>query len=145
MVDVIYNELKKSLLNGDVDWDSDTIKGALVTSDYSPNQANQDNFDDVTNEITGTGYTAGGKNLSNKTVTTNNANQGVADADDLSWSAATFTARGVVLYKDTGTPSTSKLIAYIDFGQDKEVDAGDFVVQWNASGILTLETKTDPL
>lgn len=139
MADVIFNSFKQKIMNGSIDLDTDTIKVALVTSSYTPNQDSHDNFDDVTNEVSGTGYSAGGAALSNKAVTADNTdNEGVFDADDVTWGSSTITARGAVIYKDTGTPSTSPLIAYIDFGSDKASSNGNFTIQWAAEGILNL-------
>ena len=126
-------------MNGSIDLDTDTIKVALVTSSYTPDQDNHDYFDDITNEVTGTGYTAGGATLTNKSVTQDNTdNEGVFDADDVTWSNSTITARGAVLYKDTGTASTSPLICYFDFGEDKSSANGNFTIQWNSEGIINL-------
>lgn len=139
MADVIYNNFKKLIMNGGIDLDTDTIKVALVTSSYTPNQDTHDFFDDVTNEVSGTGYTAGGASLANKAVTADNTdNEGVFDADDVTWSTSTITARGAVIYKSTGTASTSALIAYIDFGSDQSSSAGNFTITWGAEGILNL-------
>lgn len=139
MADVIYNSFKKKIMDGSIDLDTDTIKVALVTSSYTPDQDVHDFFDDITNEVSGTGYTAGGASLANKAVTQDNTNnKGVFDADDVTWSTSTITARGAVLYKSTGTASTSALICYIDFTSDKSSSGGNFTIQWNASGILTL-------
>lgn len=139
MADVIYNSFKKNIMNGSIDLDTDTIKVALVTSSYTPNQDTHEDFADVTNEVSGTGYTAGGASLANKAVTADNTdNEGVFDADDVTWSTSTITARGAVIYKDTGTPSTSLLICYLDFGSDKTSTAGNFTIAWNAEGILNL-------
>lgn len=139
MADVIYNAFKKNIMNGSIDLDTDTIKVALVTSSYTPNQDTDDMFDDVTNEVSGTGYTAGGASLANKTVTQDNTdNEGVFDADDVTWSTSTITARAAVVYKSTGTASTSPLICYIDFGSDKISTAGNFIIAWNAEGIVNL-------
>ncbi|HEX8609330.1 MAG TPA: hypothetical protein VF679_11875 [Pedobacter sp.] len=139
MADVIYNSFKKKIMDGSIDLDTDTIKVALVTSSYTPDQDAHDFFDDVTNEVTGTGYTAGGATLANKTVTADNTdNEGVFDADDVSWTTSTITARGAVIYKSTGTASTSPIIAYIDFGADKTSTAGTFQITWAAEGILNL-------
>lgn len=139
MADVIFNSFKKKIMDGSIDLDTDTIKVALVTSSYTPDQDAHDFFDDVTNEVSGTGYSAGGMALSNKAVTADNTdNEGVFDADDATWGSSTITARGAVIYKFTGTPSTSPLIAYIDFGADKSSSNGNFTLQWNAEGILNL-------
>lgn len=139
MADVIYNNFKEAIMNGSIDLDTDTIKVALVTSTYTPDQDTHDMFDDITNEVSGTGYTAGGATLANKAVSQDNTdNEGVFDADDVSWTTSTITARGAVIYKSTGTPSTSPLICYLDFGTDKISTAGTFTISWNAEGILNL-------
>ena len=139
MADVIYNSFKKKIMDGSIDLDTDTIKVALVTSDYSAVQDDHDFFDDVTHEVTGDGYTAGGAALANKAVTQDNTdNEGVFDADDVVWSASTITARGAVIYKSTGTAATSPLICYIDFGSDKVSSAGNFTIQFDAEGIINL-------
>lgn len=124
-------------MNGSIDLDSDTIKVALVTSSYTPSQDDHDFFDDVTNEVSGTGYTAGGATLGSKTVTQDNTNnRGVFDAADPSWTTSTITARGAVIYKSTGTAGTSRLICYIDFGQDYTSSNGTFSIVFSADGIL---------
>lgn len=139
MADVIYNSFKSKIMDGSIDLDTDTVKVALVTSTYAPDQDLHDFFDDVTNEVTGTGYTAGGTAMASKTVTTDTTdNEGVFDAADVTWASSTITARGAVIYKSTGTASTSALIAYLDFGADKSSSSGDFTIQWNSEGILNL-------
>lgn len=139
MADVIYNSFKSNIMNGSLDLDTDTIKVALVTSTYTPNQDTHEDFADVTNEVSGTGYTAGGNALANKTVTKDNTdNEGVFDADDVTWASSTITARGAVVYKDTGVASTSLLICYLDFSTDQSSSSGDFTIQWNAEGIVNL-------
>lgn len=140
MADVIYNNFKKNIMNGSIDLDTDTIKVALVTSSYTPNQDTDEFFDDVTNEVSATGYTAGGQTLTTPAVTADTTDdEGVFDADDVSWTiTGSLTARGAVIYKDTGTPGTSPLICYIDFGGDEVATDGDFDITWNAEGILNL-------
>lgn len=140
MANAVYNRFKREIANGGIDLDTDTIKVALVTSSYTPNVDTHVSFADITNEVVGTGYTAGGQALANKTVTQDNTNdRGVFDADDTTWSTSTITARAAVLYKDTGTPSTSYLICYKDFSTDKTSTAGPFTIQWDATGILRFE------
>ena len=120
-----------------IDFLSDAIKVALCTSTYTPSQTSHEWFSDITNEITGTGYTAGGAALTTKTVSTSSLTVTI-DADDTSWSSASFTARYAIIYKSTGTASTSPLIGYVDFGADQTVASGTFTIQWNASGIVSL-------
>lgn len=134
MANVFYDNAKKNLWNGTIDLDTNTIKCALVTSSYTPSQASHEFFSDITNEVTGTGYTAGGQALTTKVVSADTSNhRGKFTADNVSWTSSTITARGAVLYKDTGTASTSPLIGYIDFGSDKSSSSGTFTIQWDGT------------
>ena len=138
--DVIYNSFKQKIQDGSLDLDTQTIKVALVTSGYTPDQDTHEDFADITNEVSGTGYTAGGAALANKSVTKDNTdNEGVFDADDVTWSSSTITARGAIIYYDSGVAGTSWLIAYVDFGTDKSSNNGDFTISWNAEGILNIQ------
>ncbi len=120
-----------------VDWVGDTIKVMLCTASYTPDQDAHDFKDDITNEITGTGYTAGGATLASKTITyTGASNREVLDAADVAWTTATFTARYAVVYKDTGSAATSPVLCVIDFGANETVTAGTFTIQWDAEGVL---------
>lgn len=138
MADVIYNSFKQKIMDGSIDLDTDTIKVALVTSLYTPDQDSHEDFADVSNEVTGTGYTAGGVELTGKTVTKDNTNnRGIFDAGNASWENVSITARGAIVYKSTGDSSTSWLICYLDFTEDKTADAVNFTIQFNSNGILT--------
>ena len=140
MASVLYNSFKRDIMNGAIDLDTDTINVMLVTSSYSPDIDTHDKRDDITNEVAGTGYSAGGAALANKTVTADTTDdEGVFDADNLTWSSASITARGAVLYKARGGASSAdELIAYIDFGADKTSTSADFTIAWNAEGIINL-------
>lgn len=133
-----YGLFAKSLANKEVDLDSDTLKAMLCTSAYTPDQDTHQYKSDVTNEVTGTGYTAGGQSLSNVTVTYNAAtNALILDADDPVWPASSITARVVVIYDDT--PSTNKpLIAYGVFSENVSSTSASFTVQLPLTGILSL-------
>lgn len=121
------------------DWDNDTIKCMLCTSSYTPNQDTHDFKDDVTNEVSGTGYTAGGRTMTCSAPTYDTAtNETRMDASDVSWTGASFTARYAVIYKDTGVASTSPVIAWVDFGGDVTVTAGTFTIQWHANGVIKI-------
>lgn len=121
-----------------VDWVTDTIKTLLTTSSYTPDQDTHDFKNDVTNEISGTNYVAGGVALSNKSVTYDSAsNETRLDADDASWSDASFTARYAVTYSDTaGAASTDPVLGYVDFGGDEVVSSGTFEIRWDSTGVL---------
>ena len=139
MANAKYNEGKAALQRGEIDLVNDTIKVMLVTSAYTPNIDTHSFRSDVTNEASGTGYTAGGQALANKSVTKDTTNDlAKFDADDVTWATSTVTARGAILYKDTGLASTDTLLAYFDFGVDESSNAGNFTINWATGGILTL-------
>lgn len=140
MADIIFNNFKKLIMSGGIDLDTDVIKVALVTASYTPDQDSHDFWNDVSaNEISGTGYTAGGASIANPAVTADNTdNEGVFDGDDVSWSSSTITARGAVIYKYNATAASAPLIAYLDFTADKSSSSSTFQVTWNAEGILNL-------
>ena len=142
MASALYNSFKKKIMDGSIDLDTDTIKIALCTSSYTPNIDTHDFFDDITNELsTASGYTAGGASLANKSITVDTTNDlAYFDADDTTWTATgTLTFRYGILYKSTGTASTSPLIGYIDFVTDRSAINGETLyLQWPTAGILKL-------
>jgi hypothetical protein len=137
----LYGQFLAKALNKEVDWDSDSIKVALLSSSYTPNQDTHDYYDDVnTYEVSGTGYTAGGQTLGSKTVTYDSANNVIIlDAADTTWSSSTITARYAVIYDDSGATNASKaLIGYVDFGSDQSSTNGNFTITWDATGIVRI-------
>ena len=85
----------------------------------------------TTNEITGTGYTAGGGTLTNVAPSTSGTTA-FTDFSDLTFSTATVTARGAIIYNTTtgGGSSTTDAVVVLDFGGDKTSTAGDFTIQF---------------
>jgi hypothetical protein len=141
MASKMYGNFLVKALNKEVDFDTDVIKIALLSSSYTPNQDSHDYWDDVSaNEVSGTGYTAGGATLSSKTVTYDSAsNVIVLDAADAVWASSTITARYAVIYDDAGATSAQKvLIGYIDFGSDQSSTNGNFTVSFDATGIVRI-------
>ncbi len=140
MANLMFNATKVYCLQADIDWVSDTIHAILVTSSYTPDQDSHDFRNDITNEITGTGYTAGGQALASKTVTQDNTNnRAVFDSNDPQWTSATITARAVVLAKIRGGASSADEIGgYWDFGSDIVSTAGTFTIAVNAGGWMYL-------
>lgn len=122
-----------------IDFNSDTIKVALCTSTYTPAQTH-DFFDDITNEVSGTGYTAGGATASSPTLTYTTGTKVLKlDANDVSWTTSTITARYAIVYDSTpGTAATNPLICYIDFGADVSTTAGTFSIVFDSAGIATI-------
>lgn len=136
----VYGLAQTSLVNKLIDWDTDTIKVMLCTSTYTPNQDTHQFKSDVTNEVTGTGYTATGNTLTSCTTTyTSASNLLTLDAADTSWTTSTITARYAVIYDASpATDATRPLIAYVDFGADVISSGGTFSITWDAAGIVTL-------
>lgn len=134
----MYGQLMKVMANKEVDLDSDDIRVMLCTSTYAPNKDTHVYKSSVTNEVTGTGYTAGGQALANRTVSYNAANDTfVFDADDSVWPSSTITARYAVIYDNTGASDAVRaLIGYVDFGQDVSSLGASFTIQWDSTGIL---------
>lgn len=136
-----YGNVVLKAFNKEVSWLSDTVKVMLCTSTYVPDQDAHIYKSSVTNEVVGTGYTAGGIALSSKTSVYNSGtNTLTLDAADSTWSGATtITARYAVVYDSaTGVDSTSPLIGYVDFGVDFSSSGVPFVITWDAAGIFTL-------
>jgi hypothetical protein len=102
----IYGKAKQSLLNGEFNISSDSLKVLLVTDSYVPSQ----NTDQFVSNISGSYIKERTSSLTNVTNIL-----GVIDADDVTvaeYSGLAFKA--LVIYKDSGTDSTSRLLAYID-------------------------------
>jgi hypothetical protein len=135
-----YGKAFLSAFNKEIDLDSDSIKVMLCSSAYTPDQDAHRYKSDVTNEIAGTGYTAGGATLTNAVMTYTAATNVLAfDGDDVSWPNSTLTARYAVIYDATpGTDATRPLIGYVDFGTDQTPSGSTFAIQWNASGIAAV-------
>lgn len=123
-----------------VDLVSDTVKYQFVSNTYTPDFDTHDAEGDITNEVTGTGYTTGGEALASKAVA---IASGVwsFDAADVSLSSTTLSSvRGVVLFDDTvTTPTADPLIAAVTFGADYSTTAGTFAITWPAAGIITID------
>ena len=128
MASLIYNSALNDMATGAIDFDTNSFKIILVTSSYTPNKDTHTKRSDVTNEVSGTGYTAGG-DLTSVTVTNDTANDRIdINFSDVSWSSATLTAAAAVIYKTTGTSSTDNLVAYLDFGGNVTSTNGTFTL-----------------
>ena len=102
----------------------DTFKIALYTSSASLGASTT--AYSTSNEISGTGYTAAGATLTSVTPTTTGTTA-LCDFADVSFSSASFTANGALIYNDT---QSDKAVAVIAFGGDKTVSSGTFTIQF---------------
>lgn len=128
MASLVYNSCVDYVCKGSIDFDTDTFKMMLVTSSYTPTKSH-DFRNDVTDEVSGTGYTAGG-NAATPTVTKDNVNNRVDVSWVItSWTSSTITARAGVIYKSRGGASSAdELVGYVDFGSDISSTSGTFSV-----------------
>jgi hypothetical protein len=112
-----------------------TVKAMLVGSGYTPN-VDHDFRDDVTGEVSGTGYTAGGITLANVIVTYDATNNRVKiDADDAAFGTVTLTGvTGIVTYISTGAAATDRIISAHTF-TSQSPNAVPFTYQWHADGV----------
>ena len=128
------------------DTGGDTFKLALYTSSATID-ANTTAYT-ATNEATGTNYTAGGGTLTNGGVTASNtsasAGTGFTTFSDLTFTNATVTARGALIYNNTpsangtaNTTLTNASVVALDFGADKTSTAGDFTIVFPAAANTT--------
>lgn len=128
----LCTSFKKELLERKHDFNASsghTFKIALYTS--AANLDASTTAYSATNEVSGTGYTPGGATLTNIDPTSSGTTAFV-DFADVTWSSATITAAGALIYNTTtdGGSSTTNAVAVISFGGDKTSTNGDFVVQF---------------
>lgn len=122
---------KKQLLEAVHDFRTtgDTFKIALYTSSATLDASTTaySSTDEITN-TSGSAYTAGGADLSNVNPSTSGTTA-LTDFADETWSSASFTARGALIYNSTPTHTyTNPSVVVLDFGSDKTASAGDFTI-----------------
>jgi hypothetical protein len=124
----LCTSFKQALLDGEMDFSSDTSQTfniALFTSSATLDATTT--AYSATNEVSGTGYIAGGNTL---TISANPETSGTTaflDFADTTWATATITARGALIYQSGGS---NPAVAVLDFGADKTSTAGDFTIQF---------------
>lgn len=125
MANALYAKGKEKILSGSINLPSDTIKASLLSSSYTANLSTDEFWSGISANLLNTSQT-----LASKTVTA-----GVFDAADVTFTAVTAgsTVKAVVIWKDTGTPSTSPLLVYIDTitGFPLATNGGDITITWD--------------
>lgn len=129
MASLVYNSCIRDAVIGLIDFDTDTFKMMLVTSTYTASKSHSKRSD-ITNEVTGTGYSTGGNACSVSVAAIDNVNNDVEISFTVtSWTSATITARAGVIYKSRGGASSAdELVGYVDFGSDVSSTNGTFAV-----------------
>lgn len=125
------SSFKQELLGGIHDLDTDTIRIALYTSAATLGAATT--AYSATNEVVGSGYTAGGNALTSPVISLDGTTA-IVDFADTTWPAATITARGALIYNAS---KANRAIAVLDFGSDKVSTDGDFTVVMPAAAAAT--------
>jgi hypothetical protein len=97
---------------------------ASIAGTYGAATTNYSEMTGDSDEATGTGYTAGGNSLTNVTPTTSGTTA-YTDFADTTWSTATITASGALIYNSSASDAS---VAVLDFGADKTSTAGDFTI-----------------
>ena len=118
------SSFKQQILLGEHDMDTDTIKIALYTSAATLGASTT--VYTTSDEVVSTGYVAGGNTLAGATVSLSGTTA-FGDISDTTWSSATITARGALIYNSS---KSNKAIAVLDFGGDKTSTNGNFTVQF---------------
>jgi len=130
----LTNSFKQEMLQAGQNLATDTLRMALYTAlaDIGPATTT---YTGTTNEITGTGYTAGGELVTGATISTDTQTGTVyVNFADVSWPGADFTARGALIYNVT---RSNKSVAVLDFGSDKTVPSTNNTVTMPANTATT--------
>lgn len=133
----ICNSWRQELLEGTHDFVNDTFKIALYTSSATLSKATT--VYSATNEISGTGYTAGGGTLTN-VVPALDGDVAIVSFDDFTFSSSTITARGALIYNSS---AANRAVCVLDFTTDRSSDSGPFTINFPvvdaANAILRIE------
>lgn len=119
--------------------EAETHKVLMVTDSYTPNFDTHDFRNDITNEVSGTGYTAGGVAITSTEIT---LSSGVLtfDSADPSWASSTITnAMAAVHYFNVGADTTDQLVFLSDFVTAASTTNGTFLIQIAAGGWVTID------
>ena len=120
-----------------IDTSLTTHKWAMYTNTLTPNYSTDVSYS-ATNEVVGTGYTAGGQTILSPTTTESPSGTLMYDMADQVWAAPTsVTARGAILYADV--LGTNNLIVAMTFGSDFTSTAGTFTIQFASTGVFTID------
>lgn len=136
----VYGKATNHILTGGINLTSGNIHCSLHTDTYAPNQDTHEFQSDLTNEVVGTGYTAGGVVVSGVTLTYDaGTNTLMVDCTDPLWTTATLTAVQYAVFYDatSGVAATNPLICYMDFVTPQSATASNFSVVIPITGLLT--------
>ncbi|MBT9153346.1 MAG: hypothetical protein DDT39_00003 [Firmicutes bacterium] len=130
MPSLIYNSAVRDNVVGNIDYDTDTFWVMLTTSAYLENKDTHTRRSDVTNEVVGTGYTAGGQVVAVTVAAVDTVNDRVVITfGAVTWPSSTITARKAVVYKRRGGVATADELVFVnDFLADVISTNGAFTL-----------------
>lgn len=126
MANTLYDKARERFARGQFNWETDTIKVCLIDKNvYTPNFSAHEFLSDVSQSA----IVAPGVALTGKTAT-----GGACDANNVTFTAVSGAeAEALIIYKDTGDPASSPLIAQLDSATGLPItpNGGDIIVQWD--------------
>lgn len=129
MASLVYLSAIEDLNRGSIDPDTDVFKMLLVDGSYTPSQTTHTKRSDITGEVVGTGYTAGGQTITCTVTKNTGANQIDLTFSNPTWANSTISARRGIIYKSRGgAASADELVAAVDFNAVISSTAAAFVV-----------------
>lgn len=132
MASFLVNSFVSDMAAGNIQPASHTFRMMLTTSSYTPDKDHAKRSS-VTNEVSGTGYTAKGEIVTVSVTADNTGDRTVVAVSEPSWSTASFTARYGVVYRDRGGASSAdELVGVLDFGADITATGGTFATDESA-------------
>jgi hypothetical protein len=129
MPSIVYDSTVDDMAQGTIAFGVDSFRVMLVTRSYVPDKGGHARRSDITGEVVGAGYTAGGLDIGVLVTTDLVENHTNIELDGANWPTSTITAAGAVYYDSRGAPENDELIAYIDFGGDAVSAIGNFTLQ----------------
>ena len=137
MASFVYTSAIDDAARGAIDFDTDTFWVMLVTASYTENKDTHTKRSDITNEITASGYSSGGKVCTVAVAKNTGTDQVTVTFQSVNWTSFTGTARKAIYYtRRGGASSADELVGVNDFGSDVTVTGSTFVV---ADSVLTFQ------
>lgn len=137
MASFVYTSAIEDAAKGAIDFDTDTFWVMLTTDAYTENKDTHTKRSDITNEISATGYSSGGKVCTAVVAKDTGTDRVTVTFQSVNWTGFTGTARKAVYYKRRGGASSAdEVVGVNDFGSDVTVTGSTFVV---ADSVLTFQ------
>lgn len=140
-----WRDILKGSFGANMNLDSDTdLYVAMYTDSLTPNFSSDTSYSAApytSNQVSGTGYTAGGTVLGSTTLTESPTGTLMFDAADTSWSSSTISNAKCALIYSNGitTPTAKPVLLLVNFGSAYSTTSGTFTIQWAAGGIMTID------